>query len=517
MRRAKTVFVRAMSAAEEAKQRGNDYFKTGKYRDAISAYTEAINHDEKDATLLLNRSAAYMALSDYKRAHADTTKALGLLGDAPTAKALIRHAKCLLGLGKPREATAAMQPVLSGSIGTDAEKKQAQDVDNLSSQMERHLVTLAAYEREKNWTMASIALDQAQSVMKLSDATSPRDWQELRAKFLLQRGKLSEAQSLALDMCRADSSDTNALLMGARIMLACNDVAKAAQQAQAALRSDPDRADARQFWKKCKQLSSLKDEANAAFKANRSDEALAKYDEILRVADQDAAVDGEAKKFKAVIYSNRAILLSKLGRYADSIQDCTLSLQLDPSFTKPLKTRARAYSSNEQYDEAVRDFKRAVDASAGTADQDTLRREYRKAQVDLKRSKKVDYYKLLGVPKTATGTEIKKAFRKESLKHHPDKGGDEEKFKLCNEAYSVLSDEQKRRRYDSGVDDMDDVDMGGMGGMGGFGGMGGMHGVNLADLFGAQFANFDMGPGSGPTYHHHHHHFGGGGRSFHFG
>lgn len=102
---------------------------------------------------------------------------------------------------------------------------------------------------------------------------------------------------------------------------------------------------------------------------------------------------------------------------------------------------------------------------------------------------------MLGVPKTATEAEIKKAFRKESLKHHPDKGGDEEKFKQCNEAYGVLSDEQKRRRYDSGVDDMDDMDLGG-----GFGGMGGMGGVNLADLFGAQFANFDMGPGTTHFY-----------------
>lgn len=127
------------------------------------------------------------------------------------------------------------------------------------------------------------------------------------------------------------------------------------------------------------------------------------------------------------------------------------------------------------------------------------------------------YYKVLGVPKTASSAEVKKAFRRESLKHHPDKGGDEEKFKQCNEAYSVLSDDQKRRRYDSGVDDMDEMDMasgmGGMGGFGGMGGMGGMGGVNLADLFGAQFANFDMGPGTGGGSTH----FYGPGTTFHFG
>lgn len=507
-----------MSAAEEAKQRGNELFKSGKFRDAINAYTEAISHDTSNAVLLLNRSAAYMALGDYKRALADSEKAVQMQAPEPSAKALLRMAKCLLGLGRHKDAVAALQPMLSTHAGTSAEQAQANEVQDLAQQMERHLVTLEAYKKEKNWTLASIALDQAQGVMKLTDASSPHDWQLLRAMLMLQRGQLTQAHSLAMDMYRANPSDTDALLLGARVTLANNDVAKAVQQAQAALRSDPDRSDAKIFLRKCKQLASLKDEANNAFKANQSEEALAKYAQILELADQDKETDGEAKKFKAVIYSNRAILLSKLSRYQESIHDCTKALQLDPGFVKPLKTRARAYQSSEQYEEAVRDFKRAVDESVGTAEHDALRRECRRCEVELKRSKKVDYYKILGVPKTATETEIKKAFRKESLKHHPDKGGDEEKFKMCNEAYSILSDEQKRRRYDSGVDDMDDMDLGGgMGGFSGFGGMGGMHGVNLADLFGAQFANFDMGgsaSGGSHTYTHHHHYAPGSGFRF---
>lgn len=100
------------------------------------------------------------------------------------------------------------------------------------------------------------------------------------------------------------------------------------------------------------------------------------------------------------------------------------------------------------------------------------------------------YYRVLGVSRSANEVEIKKAFRRESLKHHPDKGGDEEKFKLCNEAYSVLSDEGKRRRYDAGGDEFDMMDYG-MGGMSGMSGMGGMGGVNLADLF----ASAGMGGG----------------------
>ena len=59
-----------------------------------------------------------------------------------------------------------------------------------------------------------------------------------------------------------------------------------------------------------------------------------------------------------------------------------------------------------------------------------------------------DYYKILGVNKSASEDEIKKAFRKLAHKYHPDKGGDENKFKEINEAYQVLSSKEKRQQYD---------------------------------------------------------------------
>jgi len=59
-----------------------------------------------------------------------------------------------------------------------------------------------------------------------------------------------------------------------------------------------------------------------------------------------------------------------------------------------------------------------------------------------------DYYKILGVNKNASEEEIKKAFRGLAHKYHPDKGGDEKKFKEINEAYQILSSKQKRAQYD---------------------------------------------------------------------
>jgi len=103
-----------------------------------------------------------------------------------------------------------------------------------------------------------------------------------------------------------------------------------------------------------------------------------------------------------------------------------------------------------------------------------------------------DYYNTLGVSKSASQDEIKKAFRKLAQQHHPDKpSGDEAKFKEINEAYSVLSDEKKRAQYDQfgsagGF-------TGGNPGQGGFGG--GFEGFdfsNFAQGFGGQGANVEF-------------------------
>ena len=111
-------------------------------------------------------------------------------------------------------------------------------------------------------------------------------------------------------------------------------------------------------------------------------------------------------------------------------------------------------------------------------------------------AEKRDYYEVLGVEKNANADEIKKAYRKAAIKYHPDKNpGDkeaEEKFKEAAEAYDVLSNPDKRARYDQ----FGHAGMSGAGGAGGFGGFGGFGGggFSMEDIF-EQFGDIFGGRG----------------------
>jgi DnaJ family protein C protein 7 len=207
----------------------------------------------------------------------------------------------------------------------------------------------------------------------------------------------------------------------------------------------------------------LKEKGNAEFKSGNHEEALKKYSEAIDM-------DPGNKNLAAVLYSNRATVLMAMKRYKEAVADCNKAIELNESYAKAFIKRAESYMQLEQYEDAARDFKQAkqLDPSA------QLNQRIQEAEREHKKSLRKDYYKILEVEKTADDNEIKKAYKKLALKWHPDKNGQteesriaaESKFKDINEAYSVLSDPQKKKRFDMGADLDDDFGGGGFGGGG---------------------------------------------------
>ena len=157
------------------------------------------------------------------------------------------------------------------------------------------------------------------------------------------------------------------------------------------------------------------------------------------------------------MYYNRALVNSKIGNIRDAIADCASALSINVSYLKALLLRARCHNDMENFEECVKDYEAAMKLEK-TAE---IRNSLREAKLALKKSKRKDYYKILGIEKRASEEDIKKAYRKRALVHHPDRhanASDEEKreqekkFKEVGEAYSILSDPQKKDRYDSGQD-----------------------------------------------------------------
>ncbi|KAF2308155.1 hypothetical protein GH714_035935 [Hevea brasiliensis] len=223
---------------------------------------------------------------------------------------------------------------------------------------------------------------------------------------------------------------------------------------------------------------------NEAFRSGRYTEALEHY---------TAAVSSnvESRPFAAICFCNRAAAHQALGQIADAIADCSLAIALDGNYSKAVSRRASLDEIIRDYEQAANDLQRFItllenhsDGKArrsGTPGRSTsstkeLKQAKRRLSLMEEEAKKgipLDLYLILGVKEADTAAEMKKAYRKAALRHHPDKagqflqrseGGDEGRlwkdivqevhkdadrlFKMIGEAYAVLSDPAKRSNYD---------------------------------------------------------------------
>uniref|UniRef100_A0A3B1K6Q8 DnaJ homolog subfamily C member 7 n=1 Tax=Astyanax mexicanus TaxID=7994 RepID=A0A3B1K6Q8_ASTMX len=431
--------------AEGYKEQGNAFYIKKEYSEAFNYYTKAIDVCPKNASYYGNRAATLMMLSRYREALEDSQQAVRL--DDTFVRGHLREGKCHLSLGNAMAASRCFQKVLE----LEPDNSQAQqELKNAESILEYERMAEIGFDK-RDFRMVVFCMDRA-----LESASACHRFKVLKAECLALLGRYPEAQSVASDILRMDATNGDALYVRGLCLYYEDCIDKAVQFFIQALRMAPDHEKARLACRNAKALKAKKEEGNRAFKEGNFEEAYDLYSEAL-------TIDPNNIKTNAKLYCNRATVGSKLKKLEQAIEDCTKAIKLDESYIKAYLRRAQCYMDTEQYEEAVRDYEKVYQTEKTKEHKHLLKT----AQLELKKSKRKDYYKVLGVDKSATEDEIKKAYRKRALMHHPDRHSgasaevqkeEEKKFKEVGEAFTVLSDPKKKSRYDSGHD-LEDDDM----------------------------------------------------------
>ncbi|XP_020087008.1 dnaJ protein P58IPK homolog B [Ananas comosus] len=289
----------------------------------------------------------------------------------------------------------------------------------------------------------------------------------LKAKALLALKDYSSVISETGYILKQDEDNLVALLLRGRAYYYLSDHDVASRHFQKGLRLDPEHTDLKKAYFGLKNL--LK-------KTKSAEDNVAKGKLRLAVEDFKAALafDPNHSAHNVHLYLGLCKVLVKLGRGKDALDSCTEALNIDGELVEALAQRGEAKLLVEDWEGAVEDLKEAAQKSPQDMN---IREAYMRAEKALKLSKRKDWYKILGVSKTASIAEIKRAYKKLALQWHPDKNVDnreeaEAKFREIAAAYEVLGDEDKRVRYDRG-EDLDNMDTGmGGGGFNPFGGGG---------------------------------------------
>uniref|UniRef100_A0AAY4C5E2 J domain-containing protein n=1 Tax=Denticeps clupeoides TaxID=299321 RepID=A0AAY4C5E2_9TELE len=267
-------------------------------------------------------------------------------------------------------------------------------------------------------------------------------------------------QSVASDILRMDSTNGDALYVRGLCLYYEDCIDKAVQFFIQALRMAPDHEKARLACRNAKALKAKKEEGNRAFKEGNFEEAYSLYTDAL-------TIDPNNIKTNAKLYCNRATNFSSWPNVYQTWLS-NFSMYIKHGCVCPAlliyRLSCSSYMDTEMYEEAVRDYEKVYQTEKTKEHKHLLK----VAQLELKKSKRKDYYKVLGVEKNASEDEIKKAYHKRALMHHPDRHSgasaevqkeEEKKFKEVGEAFTVLSDPKKKSRYDSGHDLEDDGGM----------------------------------------------------------
>jgi DnaJ family protein C protein 7 len=428
----------AKKLAELKRERGKQLFITKQYQQAIQSYTEAIELCPDSSVYYGNRAACYIMLYQYKDALEDARKAVAL--DSSFVKGYIRIAKCSLALGYLPAANGALCTVKELSLNNFPIPPEVQELEEVMKyDMEG---TIACH--KQNYIRAVFCTDK---ILKHIPCTR---YKLKKAGCLILLGRYQEARNITNDILHADKQNVEAVYVRGMCFYYEGNTEEALCHFKYVLRLAPNHQRAMATYMRTKALLKRKEDGNIAYAAGRLGEAYSIYTEAL-------GIDPTNKSINAKLFYNRAMVYSRMGRFNEATADCSSALKLDENYRKALLQRAKCYMALNDFEKAVEDYEKAFKMDKSQES----RRLLNGAKVALEKSKcNNNYYDIVGVKNNATINEIRKAYKRKALDYHPDRHVDasederieyKRKFQEIGQAYQVLTDPNKRARYDMGL------------------------------------------------------------------
>ncbi|PIN21026.1 Molecular chaperone (DnaJ superfamily) [Handroanthus impetiginosus] len=498
--------------------RGNEAYHAGKLSKAEEFYSMGINSATHVSTegfsmepILLcysNRAATRMSLGRMREAIGDCTKAAEL--DPVFLKATLRAGNCYLVLGEVEDAIQCYTKCLSLGTGVCLDRRvtiEAADGLQKAKRVAEYMQQSAKLLQEGTENAASYALGNIADALSISRYSEKLLEMKGKALYILRMYDevihlCEQTLDIAVKNFGVDHFDdpsykrshvklwrwhlqTKSHYRLGRLDLALDLIEKQEEMPINSMSGDVTWEATNALAATIRELLSLKRLGNEAFNSGRYTEAIENYTSAI-------SKSSESRPFMAICFCNRAAAYQAMGQIVDAIADCSLAIALNENYQKAISRRATLYEMIRDYKLAVSDLQRLISLlecqsqsknqqhdssrlSAGSArDLRKARRHLSLVEDKAKRETPLDLYLILGIKASDAESEIKKAYRKAALRHHPDKAGQvlarsdvgddatlwkeigekihtdaDRLFKIIGEAYAVLSDPSKRSKYDS--------------------------------------------------------------------
>ncbi|XP_018649116.1 putative DNAj (hsp40) homolog, subfamily C, member [Schistosoma mansoni] len=423
------------ASVEDILEKGTRLLASGKFEEALSLYSDAIGKSPNSYMAHYKRGTAYIALSNCRMSLLDFNRALELNPDFIPARKHRAYVK--LRMGKLMEAIEDYES-LNHDTGVSA---KISEIHKLQNQWEDARKLFANSEYREALTLLDKLVESVDYAEEL---------RELRARCYLSLGDVQKGLQEMRFGVHLTNDNREGLLRISQIMYDAGFAVQATNELRECLRLDQDDKACLSFYKKVNKVAKAITATQEALEAERYSDCIKKAAEIVKLESSNPEYANQANISLCHCHAK--------AKSVDGVPYCESVVQHYPESTEFQLYQAEAYINADRFQDAISTYQKILEHESNNQ---KAKEGMKKAQKLLKASNRRDYYKILGVPKSASKKDILKAYRKMAAEYHPDKFQGEErvqaekKFVEISAAKEVLTDDEKRTQFENGIDPLD--------------------------------------------------------------